>query len=98
MDEGEIGRLRRAIREQHGLETEHLRSEHVVEEHCGRTLWECDVEVFHIVAAPRSRLVYAWSRGANGDSRRDFVILGLPSIQTAGDAVRVSIAGERLDT
>ncbi len=50
----EIERLQQAIRDLHGLESTHLRSESVRETFRGETVWEGMVEVFAVTGHPKA--------------------------------------------
>jgi hypothetical protein len=88
-------RLRRAIRNLHGVESTHLRSEPVHETFHGKTIWEDAVEVFALKGHPKAGLAYAWSHETDKGGRRYVAVLGVPPIKSAQDAVRASIAAER---
>ena len=87
-------RLRRAIRNLHGVESSHLRSERVHETFQGETAWEGVVEVFALKGHPKAGLAYAWSHETDEGGRRYIAVLGMPPIKSAQDAVRASIAAE----
>jgi hypothetical protein len=84
-------RLRRAIRNLHGVESTHLRSEPVHETFHGKTVWEGVVEVFALKGHPKAGLAYAWARETDDGGRRYVAVLGVPPIKSALDAVRASI-------
>jgi len=90
----EIERLQKAIRDLHGLESTHLRSESVRETFQGKTVWEGMVEVFTVTGHPKAELAYAWSHETDEGGRRYVAVLGLPPINSARDAVRAAIAAE----
>jgi hypothetical protein len=90
----EIQRMRRAIRDLHGVEGSHLRSERVRETLQGQTVWEGVVEVFALKGHPKAGLAYAWGQETEGGGRRYVAVLGMPPIKSAQDAVRASIAAE----
>ena len=87
-------RLRKAIRDLHGVEASHLRSEPVHETFQGETVWEGVVEVFALKGHPKAGLAYAWSHETDGGGRRYVAVLGVPPIKTPQDAVRASIAAQ----
>lgn len=88
----ELRRLKKALRDLHGLEGVHARSEPVRETFQGETVWDGTVEVFTITGHPQARLAYAWSHETDDGARRYVVVLGLPPVASAADAVRASIA------
>ena len=87
-------RLRRAIRNLHGVESSYLRSESVHETFEGETVWEGVVEVFALKGHPKAGLAYAWSQETDEGGRRYIAVLGMRPIKSAQDAVRASIAAE----
>ena len=90
----EIERLQQAIRDLHGLESTHLRSESVRETFRGKTVWEGMVDVFAVMGHPKASLAYAWSHETDEGGRRYVAVLGVPPVNSALDAVRASIAAE----
>lgn len=87
-------RLRRAIRDLHGVDSSYLRSERVHETFEGQTVWEGVVEVFSLKGHPRAGLAYGWGEDTDDGGRRYVAILGLAPIRSARDAVLASIAVE----
>lgn len=85
-------RLRKAIRDLHGVEATHLRSEPVHETFEGTTVWDGVVEVFRLKNHPKALLAYAWSHETDEGGRRYVAVLGVPPVTSARDAVRASIA------
>ena len=57
----ERDRLRKTIRDLHGVEGTHLRSVRVQETFQGQTVWEGAVEVFALKGPPKAGLAYAWN-------------------------------------
>ena len=90
----ELVRLRQAIRDLHGLDGEHGRSEPVQETIEGETVWVGVVEVFHVVGHKTATEAYAWAHETDDGGRRYVALLGVPPITSAADAVRASIAAE----
>ena len=87
-------RLRKAIRDLHGVESTHLRSEPVHETFQGQTVWEGAVEVFRLKNHPKALLAYAWSHETDEGGRRYVAVLGIAPIHSAADAVRAAVASE----
>jgi len=87
-------RLRKAIRDLHGVEGTYLRSEPIHETFQGETVWEGIVEVFALKGHPKAGLAYAWSHETDEGKRRYVAVLGVPPIKSAQDAVRASIVAE----
>lgn len=90
----ELPRLRKAIRDLHGVDSAHLRSEPVHETFQGETVWEGVVEVFALKAHPKASLAYAWSHETDTGGRRYVAVLGVEPIRSAQDAVRAAAAAE----
>jgi hypothetical protein len=90
----EIPRLQKAIRDLHGVEGTHLRSEPVHETFRGETVWEGVVEVFALKGHPKAALAYAWSHETDQGGRRYVAVLGVDPIRTPQDAVRAAVAAE----
>ena len=90
----ELIRLRNAIRDRHGLEAEHFRSEPVCEMFNGEVAWEGVVQVFRVYGHPKANFAYTWSHATDQGGRRCVAVLGVPPVNSALDAVRASIAAE----
>jgi len=91
----EIKRLRKAIRDLHGVDSAHLRSEAVHEKFQGRTVWEGIVEVFALKGHPKATQAYAWAHETDDGRKRYVAVLGVPPITDACAAVRAAIASEK---
>ena len=89
-------RLRQAIRDLHGLESEHLRSEPVREMFRGEVAWEGDVEVFKVFGHAKAQHAYAWSHETDAGKRAFVAVLGVPPVNSSQDAVRAAIAAEHV--
>ena len=90
----ELVRLRNAIRDLHGLEAEHFRSEPVCEMFKGKMVWEGVVQVFRVYGHAKANFAYTWSHETDDGGRRYVAVLGVPPVNSALDAVRASIAAE----
>jgi hypothetical protein len=90
----DIPRLVRAIRDLHGLDATHVRSEDVREMFRGKVAWEGTVEVFAVSGHPRATTAYAWSFENDAGNREYVAVLGVPPVNSALDAVRAAIAAE----
>jgi hypothetical protein len=88
----EVERLRRAIRDLHGLEATHVRSEDVRETFGGTVAWEGTVEVFTVTGHPRATTAYAWSFENDAGNLEHVAVLGVPPVDSARDAVVAAIA------
>ena len=93
----DVARLQRAIKDLHGLDATHVRSEPVLETFQGETVWEGEVEVFALQGHPQATTAYAWSHEMDEGKVRHIAVLGVPPINSALDAVRAVIlaAGDR---
>jgi hypothetical protein len=71
----------------------------VQEKFKGQTVWQGDVELFNLIGYPRSKRAYAWSHreGKNDAGERFVVVLEIPPVRSAVDAVRASIVKEAKD-
>jgi hypothetical protein len=90
----EWGHLRKAIRDLHGVNCTHVRSEPVAETFQGTTVWDGVVEVF-ACAGSEPRLVYAWESETEDGGRQVVTVVGNPLICSASAAVRAAIAAAR---
>ena len=68
-----------------------LRIETVVELDDGAILWDGEVHVFELVGHPRTKLAFAWQMDDRNGVRRTHVVLALPPIATASDAVHQAL-------
>ena len=90
----DVGQLRKIIRDLHGVEATHLRSEDVREMFQGKVAWEHTVQVFEVRGDARARLAYAWAFQNDKGNREYVAVLGVPPVNSPLDAVRASIAAE----
>ncbi len=89
---GDIDELAQVIRDLHGVEVTHVRSEPVHERFRGETVWDGVVEVFAIRGHPTATTVYAWAHETGEGKRRYVAVLAVPPVKSAFDTVRASIA------
>jgi hypothetical protein len=87
-------RLKRAIRDLHGLDSEHVESVSVHETFQGETMWQGTVEVFRVRGHPKATHAYAWSYKTDDGELRHLAVLGIPPINSAVDAVRAVAVAE----
>ncbi len=90
----DVERLRRAIRDLHGLDATHVRSEDVREMFRGKVAWEGTVEVFSVTGHPRATTAYAWTFENDAGNREHVAVLGVSPVNSAQDAVRAAVAAE----
>lgn len=87
----DVKRLQRAIRDLHGLDSEHVESVQVHERFNGKTIWRGTVEVFRVHGHPQAEFAYAWSHDTDDGKVNHVAVLGLPPVKSAVDAVRATI-------
>jgi hypothetical protein len=91
-----IEELKDVIRRLHGAEATHVGSVPVKEIFQGRTVWDGVVEVFDLIGHPTAFRIYAWAHDTDDPikPRRHVTVLHAHPVQSAHDAVRVSIIQE----
>ena len=89
-----IEELKAVIRQLHGVESKHVDSVPIKEEHHGKTVWDGVVEVFELIGHPKAVHAYAWAHDADGKKRRNVTVLQIRPIISARDAVRAAIVQE----
>jgi hypothetical protein len=91
-----IAFLEKAIRELHGYAATHLETVPITERFQGQTVWEGEVEVFHLPEHPKTETLYAWGYSENDDERelKAVTVLAIPPITTPRRAVQAYIASQ----
>jgi hypothetical protein len=90
-----IDELRKAIRQLHGVEAEHIASVPVKETSQGRTVWEGIVEVFELKGHPKAPRAYAWTHETdNPEKSRHVTVLHVGPVVSAATTVRAAIVQE----
>lgn len=84
-------RLRKAIKDLHGLDAEHVESVPVHETFEGKTVWQGAVDVFRVRGHPTAQKVYAWTYEDDDGKLHHMAVLGVPPINSATDAVRAAV-------
>lgn len=84
-------RLQQAIRDLHGLDSEHVESVPVHEIFQGKTVWEGTVEVFRVRGHPKATSAYAWSYEGDDGKIHHVAVLGLAPVNSPQDAVKAAI-------
>jgi hypothetical protein len=84
--------LKKAIRETQGCDSYWLESVKVGEHFQGQSTWDTTVDVFALVKHAKAKLAYAWMIYRKGEQDTTAVVLGLPPVASAQDAVRVAMA------
>src|SRR5437762_14003923 len=89
-----IGFLKKAIRELHGYAATHLETVPVTERFQGQTVWDGEVEVFHLPEHPKADRLFAWGYSESDDERdlKAVTVLAIPPITTPRKAVQDYIA------
>ena len=91
-----IEELQAAIRELHGVESEHIASVPVKETFKEETVWDGVVEVFSLADHPKTDTVYAWLHDT-GDPKnpvKRVTVLHVPPVVSPLTAVRAFIVQE----
>jgi hypothetical protein len=86
--------LQKAIRDLHGCESVHIKTEPVTEKFVGRIVWEGEVEKFGLIGHPQARFCYAWSYQDDDGKEHYTAVLGVPAVDSAQAAVRASIVAQ----
>jgi hypothetical protein len=91
-----IAFLEKAIRELHGFAAKHVKTVSVVERFQGQTVWDGEVEVFHVSKHPKTETIYAWGYKESDDrpDMKAITVLGLPPVTSPQKAVQVFIASQ----
>jgi hypothetical protein len=90
----EIEQLEKAIKDLHGLKSDHAGSVAVHEQFEGKTVWQGIVEVFEIKGHPQARFAYAWNYKTDAGEHRSVAVLGVPPVNSAEDAVRAYVVAQ----
>jgi hypothetical protein len=93
MSKSDFVTLKRAVEELHGCEANYLTSEHVRESLGDTLVFDGGISVFGLTGHPAATMCYAWSAENTGTPNRTFyAVLRMAPVQSARDAVRVSLA------
>jgi hypothetical protein len=88
----DVDKLVQVIRDLHGVEATHVRSEPVHETFRGELVWDGVVEVCDVRGHAVATRAYAWSHETDEGGRRYVAVLQVPPVVTPVDAVRAAIA------
>jgi len=81
--------LRDAIERLHGVRAMFRERVSIEERFDGQTVWRGEVTVFDVTGLRAATVAYAWSVPIqDSDQRRLYVVLGVPPVGSAMDAVR----------
>jgi hypothetical protein len=89
-----IAAIHRAVEEREHCRAKHVESLPISERHGGETIWEGVVETFDLEGHPKATRAYAWRRLDDGAKETDAqytVVLGVPPINSARDAVKAAL-------
>ena len=89
-----IDAIKQAVEKTEKCRATHVESVVVRDKYEGETVWEGVVETFQLHEHPRAKRAYAWRRRqGSGEKREDefTVVIGVPPINSAQDAVRAAI-------
>lgn len=85
--------LQRAIKSTFGLEAEFVETVALAESIRGAVVWEGEVEVFAVAGHSEAKRCFAWAHDV-ATGTHAVVVLEIPPVRSARDAVRVSILTE----
>lgn len=89
-----VERLQQAIRDLHGLDSEHVESVPITETFQGKTVWQGTVDVFRVRGHPQATHAYAWSYKAENGELRHVAVIGVPPIDSPQKAVQAAVVAE----
>ena len=90
-DKKYIAKLKKAIRATLGCGAHHFTTVPVMELFLGKIAWQGDVEIFDLIKHPKAQHCYAWGYH-EGETMRMTAVLGLPPVDSAETAVKVTLA------
>jgi hypothetical protein len=86
-----IERIKNAVQQRERCRAKHVQSLRVKEKWIEETVWDGVVETFDLLDHPSAKRAYAWERWEPGKEPRYTVVLGVPPINSANDAVKAAI-------
>lgn len=86
-------RLKKAIRDLHGVGATWVATTPVHEVFNGQTVWMGDVEMFILTGHPKTDTCYAWSyfEGENNETEQFVAVLKIPPVESPEAAVKVAM-------
>ncbi len=80
----------------HGVKATHLESVPVKETFQGQTVWEGNVEIFHIHGHGKTDKIYAWTHETDDPikPKRHVTVLHIPPVESPQAAVKAAIIQE----
>jgi hypothetical protein len=91
-----IEALKDMILRLHDCKADHVETVSVTETCRDKTVWQGDVEVFHIRGHPKAKRCYAWAHASGKDDqgKRYVAVLELPPVDSPQNAVKAAIIEE----
>jgi hypothetical protein len=89
----EIDILRQVILERTGCSTGHVSTVPVNETFQAKTVWQVEVQVFDVIHNPKVSRCYARAYQDEDGKTQYMVVLGLPPVESAQDAVKAAMSG-----
>ena len=86
-----IERIRNAVQQRERCRAKHVQSLRVKEKWLEEILWDGVVETLDLLDHPTAKRAYAWERWEPGEEPRYTVVLGIPPVNSANDAVKAAI-------
>lgn len=93
-----IERIRRAVEQMENCEARHVMSQPILELYNSSPVWDGVVETFDLKNHPQAERnsfeplrAYAWEAKNDNGENEYTVVLGLPPIKTARDAVKAAV-------
>lgn len=87
-----IERIKKAVEQRERCRATHVHSVPVIEKHEAETVWGGVVETFDLEGHPTAKRAYAWERQKDERGDAEFtVVLGIPPVNSANDAVKAAI-------
>lgn len=71
---------------------EHDHTEHVIENHGSKIVWDGFVQVYRLLDHPKAKFCYAWGHPIDTEPREVTTVLGIPPVDSPITAVRVAVA------
>jgi len=86
-----IERIKNAVEKRERCRAKHVQSLRVKEKWIEETVWDGVVETFDLLNHPTAKRAYAWERRDPGEEPPYTVVLGIPPVNSANDAVKAAI-------
>ena len=86
-----IERIKNAVEQRERCRAKHVQSLRVKQNWIEDTVWDGVVETFDLHDHPTANRAYAWERWEPGEEPRYVIVLGIPPVNSADDAVKAVI-------